>query len=182
MFRRDARTSSDEAEAARAGVADAPDDPHALARRGQALLRAGDPEGAEAAFREAIRLGPEVGNFHLALADALHAQGNMHAALAVVHARVSSGTPDAHSFGRYGRLLGETGNLSGAERAFRQAIALDPTVENFHRGLAKTLDAMGRDREAAAVRLAAPTAQPSPASGVGRLARLMARLTGRSRR
>jgi len=174
VFRRTPDRSADEVDVALNLVAEAPGDPHGHARLGRALMGAGDPERAEAAFREAIRLGPEVANFHLALADALQAQGNAHAALAVVHQRIVAGTTDAHSFARYGRLLGETGNLTGAERAFRQAIALDPTVENFHRGLARTLEAMGRDREAEAARRAAPRSLAPQASG-GLIARLFGR-------
>jgi predicted Zn-dependent protease len=156
-------------------IEEQPDNPHLYARLGHLLLRGDDIVGAEDMFREAIALDPKVPGFTIALSEALHRQGRLNEGLAIVHAWIKEGKADAHMYGRYARLLDSTGNLTGAEAAFRQAIALDPNVPNFCKGLASVLSRQGRDKESRAVlrdaerRLAAARPGRGPLAALWRL-------------
>jgi Flp pilus assembly protein TadD len=154
FWKRQQDTIEDAAQRIAARLERAPRDAHAHAQLGHLLLQAGDPRGAEEALRDALAIDRGIEGFHIGLAAALEAQGDTHAALAVTHALITSSSTRADSHAHYGHLLAMTRNYTGAVRALRKAIALDPETERYHRMLAGILDNAGRSDEGDAVRAA----------------------------
>ena len=119
--------------------AEGTNDPQTYSRLGHVLAQAGDLPGAEAAFRKAAELEPNVRDFRSVLADVLTCQGRNDEALAVLEqlAREDSNQVQVHA--RIGHLRRLAGDFAGAVEAFRATIAIDPSGTGFHNALADVL-------------------------------------------
>lgn len=148
----DRRDRADEALAVVEELAEAGDrDKDTLGWLGHLRMKAGNLDGAEAAFRLAIDIAPDEARFRLALADTLDRKGRAPEALAAISKLVADGVRDRHTYGRLGHLSIRTGDLDGAESAFRQAIDIAPEETGFRLALADTLDRQGKHEEALAI-------------------------------
>lgn len=126
----DAEASFREALAGRA------DDPGLLADLASTLLGQKRAKEALPYAREAVRLRPDAAAYHALLgviAEALHLDGEARAALDCARELAPA---DAEAHAVYGFHALRTGDLDGAERAFREAVAADPRRPEPLRGLA----------------------------------------------
>ena len=95
-------------------------------RRGATAMRAGSTAEAEAAFREAVRLAPDLPDAHLDLGLVLAREGKLDAAIASVRQALTLNPkqPGAHMF--LGIFLSQSNHQDEAEAALRQELGLDP--------------------------------------------------------
>ena len=95
-------------------------------RQGAAAMRAGDSAGAEKAFREAVRLAPELPDAHLDLGLVLAREGKLDEATASVRQALALNPkqPGAHMF--LGIFLSQSGHQEEAEGELKEELALDP--------------------------------------------------------
>ena len=94
--------------------------------RGAAAMRGGDAAGAEAAFREAVRLAPGLADIHLDLALVLARQGRLPDAIASMRRAVQLNPrlPSAHMF--LGIFLFQTNQPEPARKELLQELAISP--------------------------------------------------------
>jgi Flp pilus assembly protein TadD len=123
-------------------------DAHIHARLGHFRDRTGDPAGAEAAYRKAVELAPDVSPYRIALSGLAERAGRLTEAIAVIEPLNGAGSLDPHLHARLGQLLSQTGDLAGSEAALRQAAELAPDEPGFGRALANLLDRQNRSHEA----------------------------------
>jgi tetratricopeptide (TPR) repeat protein len=125
--------SADADEAARAD---------ALAVRGEARRRAGDPTAALADFAAALALQPEHRDAKLGRAGVLVASGQLDAASAVIDAIIEAGDAPARAYALRGDVRMRYGDRAGAIAAYDEALARDPRQAEVlaARGLAKQAD------------------------------------------
>src|SRR5947209_11672585 len=90
----------------------------------------------------------KVRGFRGSLADVSAELGRREEALAILREVIAAGTGDPHIHARLGHLLSQSGDLAGAESAFRRASEMDASVHGFRGSLADVLARQGR-REAA---------------------------------
>jgi len=119
-------------------------DVHVYGQLGHLLLRRGELEAAEAAFRRASETDPGAHGYRRALADVTARQGRRDEALAILREVIAAGTGDPHIHALQGHLLSQSGELEGAEAAFRRASEMDPAVAGFRNALADVLARQGR--------------------------------------
>jgi Flp pilus assembly protein TadD len=108
------------------------------------LYRQGKRAEAEAAYRKAIKIKPDLALAHTNLGVILHEQGKLAEAEAA-HRKALALKPDdplAHS--NLGAVLGARGKLAEAEAAFRKAIALKPAYAEAHCNLGVALHDRGK--------------------------------------
>ena len=120
---------------------------------GLALLDKKEPDGAAAAFREAIRLDPTNPLPQSNLGSALRDKRDFDGAAAAYREaiRVDPTYPLPHN--GLGNTLLDKKDLDGAVAAYREAIRLDPTFARSHNGLGNALrDKRDLDGAAAAYR------------------------------
>ncbi len=131
--------------------------------RGNQLLARGDAAGAAAAYREALRLQPDVAEAHHNLGNALLLLGRP--AEAVGCYREAVRLSPAAGVGHYGlgHALLECGQLTEAAQALRQAVTLQPAFAEAHYRLGVALAGLGRWAEAEAACRQALAAQPGHA-------------------
>lgn len=145
----------EEAIAAADSLEEAQNSPNILAvqTRGRANLLLGRPKEAQREFRAAMLLAPDALPPRLGLVDSLEADGDYAEALAHVKsgARISPGNSDVKA--REGFLHDQMGDLKAAEKAYRDAIEMDPRNANALNNLAYLL-AVKLDRAKEAVPLA----------------------------
>lgn len=115
------------------------------------FAHSGDLAGAERAFRKAIELDPSESGFRNDLAGILNSRGCRDEAIAIVAKLVEDGSTDRHVHARMGYLLAQSGDLTGAERAYRRAIRLHQNLPGFRSELAVVLNHQGRREEAIAI-------------------------------
>jgi tetratricopeptide (TPR) repeat protein len=129
-------------------VHDYPDSCLAWLTLGRARLRLRDFAGAERAFRNAVRLGPQVVEAHFYLGAALFEQGDHRAALESFR-RATELKPDyALAQFNLGQCLAPEGDRKGAVEAFRVAVRCKPHFAAAHRKLGELLLALGERDEA----------------------------------
>ena len=120
--------------------------------KGRMLSAKGDPDGAIAAYREAIRLDPDYVKAHNNLGTALYAKGDLDGALAEFRAVLRLDPNHVYAHMNLGIVLQQKGDLEGALEEYRTAVRLDPadykTHQNLAVGLRKNGDIEAADREA----------------------------------
>jgi Flp pilus assembly protein TadD len=109
------------------------------------LLNKGDPDGAIASLKEAIRLDPTHAPAHSNLGTALEAKGDLDGAVAAYREAVRLGPHHAEAHYNLGLALIGKGDPDGAIASFREAVRLHPKLAPAHNGLAWLL-ATGPDR------------------------------------
>ena len=126
-----------------------------------AILEAqGQREEAEASFRRALRLNPNLAEAHVNLGNILHAQGKLEEA-AASHARAMALKPEfAEACFNLANALQALGRLEEAVASYQRALALRPKRAEYHGNLGNTLLAMGRLDEAEACYRQALALQP----------------------
>jgi tetratricopeptide (TPR) repeat protein len=98
----------------------------AQSNRGNALLNSGDLPGAIAAYREAIRLQPDLAEAHSNLGIALYNSGDVTGAIAAYREAIRLRPYDAATQSILGIALSHSGDLPGAIAAYHEAIRLQP--------------------------------------------------------
>ena len=143
LTHREQELGGDPLAAARARVARQPGDPAARNALGEALGRARDLEGAEAAFREALGQDPAFVPALRNLAILLQLKGDLVEASRALEevARLRPG--DARAQLELGVLLRARGDVTGAVGAFRRAVALEPGLARGWVNLGAALVASG---------------------------------------
>jgi Flp pilus assembly protein TadD len=140
------------AEAARLlepAVAEGSADAATLSVFGKFLQLAGDPAGAEQAFRKAADLDP--GSHRASLAEFLSRQGKRAEAVELLRQTTQEGGADAHTYFFFGQLLQQSSEWGEAERAYSKAVELDPGKLSYRNNLAGVLTQRGRNPEALAL-------------------------------
>lgn len=140
-------------EAARAGLATAPDDVELATHLGH-LLNAGTPaerEEAEGVFRAALARHPASGRALLGLSSVLARQGKREKALSLAHRAASRLPGDLDALAWLARLLLANGKADRAERLFRRVLRRAPRRPEGYLGLAEAMRATGRRAEALAM-------------------------------
>ncbi|MBN8927255.1 MAG: hypothetical protein BGO51_05565 [Rhodospirillales bacterium 69-11] len=161
------------AEAARADLAVAPDDPDLHATYAAILHRLGHPAAAEPHYREALRLRPADASSWSNLGLALLATGSAaEAELCQRRAlRLRPDLADAHS--ALGMAQYAQGCVAEAENSFRGALRLAPDHPNALLNLGTALQSLDRLDEAHAYYLAALGAGAPPAKVLNNLGLLL---------
>src|SRR5262249_13273931 len=117
---------------------------------GIALTGQGKPAAAEAAYRKAIELKPELAEAHYNLGRTLSGQGRFGEAEAAYRKAIAlkPAYPEAHT--NLGNDLSRQGKPTAAEAAYRKAIELKPELAEAHYNLGIALAGQGRFGEAEA--------------------------------
>lgn len=110
----------------------------ALTQRGQVAERRGDPEAAEAFYRESIRLTPHFMAAHDRLAALLESHGRVQDALELLAMALERSPKSLQRQRRLGRLASQLGRHDLAEPAWRRALAISQQM-----GLADPSDYLG---------------------------------------
>ena len=118
--------------------------------RGNALYTKGDAKGAAAAFREAIRIGPDLALPHFNLGNALYASGDPDGALAEYQEAIRLEPDHADAHCNLGEILLGKGEIDGALAAYREVIRLKPDFAEAHGKLGGVLRSAGRFAESLA--------------------------------
>jgi tetratricopeptide (TPR) repeat protein len=145
---------------------------------GLALYRLGDPTGAAAAYRKAIRLEPDLALVHHNLGRALSKLGDPTGAAAAYREAIRLKSDYALAHYNLGVTLGGLGDPTGAAAAFREAIRLKPDDVAAHYNLGVALSASGDPTGAAAAYREAVRLRPDDASAHCNLGQVLGR-TGR---
>ena len=127
----------------RAAVAARPGSLVAWNNLGVALGAAGDPAGAEAAFREILRLDPNAPRAHGNLGNVLLGRGELDGAEAEFREAVRLDPAQAVFHNGLGMALLNKKDRAGAEAEFREAVRLDPRYARAHSGLGDVLRSRG---------------------------------------
>jgi tetratricopeptide (TPR) repeat protein len=125
-----------------------PDDDECWSALGVARLAAGRPAGADSAFRRALALPPERASEHRDLAAALAALGRADEARAGYRRAIKMDPHDATAWVDYGNLERDAGHLETALGHYREAEKRDSSLAAAIQGQARTLQTLGRAREA----------------------------------
>jgi tetratricopeptide (TPR) repeat protein len=102
-----------------------------------------DADGAEAAYRAAIKCGPKHANAHYNLGLLLEEKGDAGGAEAAVRTAIKCDPKHTNAHYMLGVLLKEKGNADGAEAAYRVAVKCDPKHTGAHYNLGLLLDQKG---------------------------------------
>ncbi len=111
-------------------------------------LRVGRPDEAEAALRDAVRRMPGAAGAALALARHLVAAARAAEARSIAEREVASAGRRTEALSTLAACASAMGDHQEAEHCLRAAVAAGPTDARWHRQLASTLQAQGRDSEA----------------------------------
>jgi tetratricopeptide (TPR) repeat protein len=114
---------------------------------GQSLIQAGQTDAAIHEYLIAQNLAPGFKAPYMALAAALDSQRRHADAQRACAAAMKLWPNDPEPVTRMGQSLMAAGDASGAERSFRQAVALDPQAVPALRGLGFVLGTHGRVEE-----------------------------------
>jgi len=110
---------------------------------GMLALRLGDPEGAAARYREAVRLRPDYAEAHFNLGNALK-QLDAHVDAAAAYSRVIDLRPDlAPAWHNLGNVYLAMDDAADAIAAFHRVLAIDPSNPDTHRNLGIALQKDG---------------------------------------
>jgi tetratricopeptide (TPR) repeat protein len=102
-----------------------------------------DLVGAEAAYRQAIRLDPKFASPHNGLGNVLSDRKDLVGAEAAYRQAIRLDPKNAYAHNGLGNMLYDRKELNGAEAAYRQAIRLDPKLAIRHYRLGVVLQARG---------------------------------------
>lgn len=138
--------------------------PGSLESIGWGLLSLGDPAQAEQTFKQAIAAGAEFPEPWEGLAEALHQQGNLEDALAVLAEGIRIFPEHAPFLHSAGQLHWERGRYDPAVVAFQHAIELDPANSSSYSSLASMYSEMGLLKEAEQLLLGGLEAYPENTS------------------
>jgi serine/threonine protein kinase/Flp pilus assembly protein TadD len=110
---------------------------------GLALQDTGDVDGAIAAYRHAIALGPKDVTAHLNLGNALAAKGDLDGAIACARKAIALSPKDGKPHYNLGNALYRKGRRDEAITAYRKALELGPNLTNVHINLGFVLQEKG---------------------------------------
>lgn len=145
------RGALDAAEAGyRALAAQAPDNPHPQHYLGLIALQRGDALSAASLIGEAIRLAPQVAEFHVNLGNALKRLGRLAEAVDAYRQALALRPGFFEAWVNLGLALESAGSAAEAAGAFQAAHQLRPDAGFVLTGLARVLLAAGRAKEALA--------------------------------
>ena len=136
--------------------------------QGETLLQAKDFPGAEAAFRQAIQLGPDTPKAHLLLGIALYEQHQIQDAKSEfqTYAALSSDPVEAHL--TLGAVLTNFSNVDGAIQEYRTVLQMDPNNVNALVPLGELLAFTAREDELdAAISILEQAVRIAPANARG---------------
>ncbi len=118
-------------------------------RLGKLLVRLNRLEEAEAAFREAIRLKPDLASAHFFLGVTLHRLGLYEQAVTTYKKALGIGQGSAMIYRNLGLALQRLGRLQEAEAVLSEAVLMRPNFPLAHYNLGRTLFKLGRYGDAA---------------------------------
>ena len=136
------------AEAFRAGLALAPDDPTLRHRLGVALDMAGDARGALAQFEAALAAAPDLADAHFSLGELLARDGRYAEAIGRYEAAVDSRPSYVEARMALADTLSLAGRLGDAAAEFERVVEADPASDQAWMGRGVALVQLGRHREA----------------------------------
>jgi Flp pilus assembly protein TadD len=115
---------------------------------GVARLQVGEGAGAEASFREALRLDENLAEAHANLGLTLERQGRVREAEACYRAALALDVDQAQTHGNLATLLAGQKRFAEAEDAYHQAIRLVPESPSMWSNLGVLYASMKRDADA----------------------------------
>ena len=118
-------------------------------RLGNLLARLNRLEEAAAAFRQAIRLKPDLAKAHIDLGVTLHRLDRYEGAVTAYKKALLLSQENAMTNRNLGLALHRLGRLQEAEAALSEAVLIRPNFALAHYNLGSTLFKLGRYREAA---------------------------------
>jgi len=124
-----------------------PGNPDAQFIRDRAL---GKLSEAEAGFRHAIALNPNLVEAHTKLGNVLREQGKLNAAEISYRHAVALQADEVGAHIGLGNVLNDRGDLQGAIDCYRRALALNPSIAEAHNNCGNALNDLGRLEEAIA--------------------------------
>jgi tetratricopeptide (TPR) repeat protein len=135
----------------RAALALAPDDPVLRANFGRLLEAAGDGPGAEAQWKEVVRLVPHEPDAWFRLGDLEHSAGHLAAAARLFREALARSPSSAEALNGLGLVLAAQGKNAEAIRRFETASRADPRFTAARVNLAVVLAGQGDISGAAAL-------------------------------
>jgi tetratricopeptide (TPR) repeat protein len=106
-------------------------------------LEADDPAAAEAAYRQALAIDPDLADAHLNLGRLLHESGNPAAAETHYREALAIDPDDALAAYNLGVALQDQQRPRDAADAYEQALGLDPTLADAHFNLSGVYEQLG---------------------------------------
>ncbi|MBV8199273.1 MAG: tetratricopeptide repeat protein [Acidobacteria bacterium] len=106
-------------------------------------LEADDPAAAEAAYRQALAIDPDLADAHLNLGRLLHEGGDPAAAEAHYRKALAVDPDDALAAYNLGVALQDQRRPREAAEAYEQALGLDPTLADAHFNLSGVYEQLG---------------------------------------
>jgi tetratricopeptide (TPR) repeat protein len=106
-------------------------------------LEANDPDAAEAAYRQALAIDPDLADAHLNLGRLLHEAGDPAAAETHNREALAIDPGDALAAYNLGVALQDQQRPRDAAAAYEQALALDPTLADAHFNLSGVYEQLG---------------------------------------
>src|SRR3569833_4100878 len=140
LYRMDEAVAGTEAEVPPGRVA-------AASTRARALVRIGE---AEAGFRQAVTLDPNLVEAHANLGNVLREQGKLDPAEASYRRAIALQASEVGAHIGLGNALNDRGDLQGAVACYRRALALNPHIAETHNNLGNALNDLGKLEEAMA--------------------------------
>ncbi len=128
----------------------APNHPDALHLLGLIAYQVGKNAIAVELLNRAIGIKPSDPDYHLALGNALQAQGHLDEAAASYRSALSIQADFAGAHNNLGTVLQQQGKFDAAIAAYRQALALEPESSDLHFNLGNTFKDQGKLDEAVA--------------------------------
>ena len=111
---------------------------------------AGRLSEAEAGFRQAITLNPNLVEAHTHLGNVLREQGKLDAAEISYRRAIALQADEVGAHIGLGNVLNDRGDLQGAIDCYRRALALNPNIAEAHNNCGNALNDLGRLEEAIA--------------------------------
>jgi Flp pilus assembly protein TadD len=150
-----------------------PDFPMAHHRLGVALKYTGNPTGAAAEFRQAVKLKPDYAEAHTSLGTLLEAQGDLPAAIAEYRMAVQYDSTYVVARNNLGSAYGNAGNADSALAQFAVVLEIDPGNPEAHNNLGVALYSLGRVDQAREHFNRALQSRPGYLKAIVNLARLL---------
>ncbi|MBI3945572.1 MAG: AAA family ATPase [Armatimonadetes bacterium] len=119
---------ADAMRALREALSHSPDNVPLRRHLAETLVSLGEFDEAEKEFRRVLQLAPNDTRAKLGLAEAYHARGRHHVALAVLEDLLSAPEATGAAHLLHARVLLKTGQVGAAVRAYRQAVETDPSL------------------------------------------------------